>query len=172
MNCWNGIATDKKLLPINYVTHMWCKSWLANKCVSYPPWARFRFEFPSCKPPMNEPPFRVRVRVLVCVCGCANIHVYEWCSGFGLSGAPTCAHKATLAAPMGGNARSRAGPRPKRKSSAAVKTLLVKCPSAQWQPDGLTTHTKKWFLGGWGRCTPLPGRGWRGAPTLAGRKPR
>ena len=27
------------------------------------------------------------------------------------------------------------------------KTLLVKCPSVQWQPDGLTTHSKKLFLG-------------------------
>ena len=24
----------------------------------------------------------------------------------------------------------------------SVKTLLVKCPSVQWQPDGLTIHTK------------------------------
>ena len=30
---------------------------------------------------------------------------------------------------------------------SSVKTLLVKCPSVQWQPDGLTIHTKKWFLG-------------------------
>ena len=28
-----------------------------------------------------------------------------------------------------------------------LRTLLVKCPSAQWQPDGLTIHTNKWFLG-------------------------
>ena len=28
-----------------------------------------------------------------------------------------------------------------------MKTLLVKCPSVQWQPSGLTVHTKKWFLG-------------------------
>ena len=28
-----------------------------------------------------------------------------------------------------------------------MKTLLVKCPAAQWQPDGLTIHTKKWLLG-------------------------
>ena len=28
-----------------------------------------------------------------------------------------------------------------------TEALLVKCPSVQWQPDGLTTHTKKWFLG-------------------------
>ena len=27
-----------------------------------------------------------------------------------------------------------------------MKTLLVKCPSVQWQPDGLTIHTKRWFL--------------------------
>ena len=27
-----------------------------------------------------------------------------------------------------------------------VKALLVKCPSVQWQPDGLTIHTKRWFL--------------------------
>ena len=25
--------------------------------------------------------------------------------------------------------------------------MLVKCPSVQWQPDGLTIRTKKWFLG-------------------------
>ena len=30
---------------------------------------------------------------------------------------------------------------------SSVKTLLVKCPSVQWQPDGLTIHTNKWFLG-------------------------
>ena len=29
----------------------------------------------------------------------------------------------------------------------STKTLLVKCPSVQWQPDGLTIHTRKWFLG-------------------------
>ena len=28
-----------------------------------------------------------------------------------------------------------------------VTTLLVKCPSVQWQPDGLTIHANKWFLG-------------------------
>ena len=28
-----------------------------------------------------------------------------------------------------------------------MKTLLVKCPSMQWRPDGLTIHTAKWFLG-------------------------
>ena len=28
-----------------------------------------------------------------------------------------------------------------------VTTLLVKCPSAQWQPDGLTIHTEKWLPG-------------------------
>ena len=28
-----------------------------------------------------------------------------------------------------------------------MKALLVKCPSVQWQPDGLTIHAKKWFLG-------------------------
>ena len=27
-----------------------------------------------------------------------------------------------------------------------MKTLLVKCPPAQWQPDGLTIRTEKWFL--------------------------
>ena len=27
------------------------------------------------------------------------------------------------------------------------ETLLVKCPSAQWQFDRLTIHTNKWFLG-------------------------
>ena len=27
------------------------------------------------------------------------------------------------------------------------KTLLVRCPSVQWQPDGLTIRTEKWFLG-------------------------
>ena len=27
--------------------------------------------------------------------------------------------------------------------SASVKTLLVKCPSVQWQPDGLTIHITK-----------------------------
>ena len=30
---------------------------------------------------------------------------------------------------------------------SSVKTLLVKCPSVQWQPDGLSIHIKKWFLG-------------------------
>ena len=30
---------------------------------------------------------------------------------------------------------------------SSVKALLVKCPSVQWQPDGLTIHTKKRFLG-------------------------
>ena len=30
---------------------------------------------------------------------------------------------------------------------SSVKTLLVKCPSVQWQPDDLTIRTKKWFLG-------------------------
>jgi hypothetical protein len=29
----------------------------------------------------------------------------------------------------------------------SVKTLLVKCPSVQWQPDGLTIHHNKLFLG-------------------------
>ena len=28
-----------------------------------------------------------------------------------------------------------------------MKPLLVKCPSVQWQPDGLTVRTKKWSLG-------------------------
>ena len=28
-----------------------------------------------------------------------------------------------------------------------MKALLVKCPSVQWQPDGLTIHTQRWFLG-------------------------
>ena len=27
-----------------------------------------------------------------------------------------------------------------------MRTLLVKCPSAQWQPDGLTIYTNEWFL--------------------------
>ena len=30
---------------------------------------------------------------------------------------------------------------------SSVKAMLVKCPSVQWQPDGLTIHTKKWLLG-------------------------
>ena len=30
---------------------------------------------------------------------------------------------------------------------SSVKTLLVKCSSVQRQPDGLTIHTKQWFLG-------------------------
>ena len=30
---------------------------------------------------------------------------------------------------------------------SSVKTLLVKCPSVQWKPDGLTIRTEKWFLG-------------------------
>ena len=30
---------------------------------------------------------------------------------------------------------------------SSVKTLLVKCPSVQWQPDDLTIHTNKCFLG-------------------------
>ena len=25
--------------------------------------------------------------------------------------------------------------------------MLVKCPTVQWQPDGLTIHAEKWFLG-------------------------
>ena len=29
---------------------------------------------------------------------------------------------------------------------SSVKTLLVKCPSVQWQPGGLIIHTKQWFL--------------------------
>ena len=29
---------------------------------------------------------------------------------------------------------------------SSVKTLLVKCPSVQGQPDGLTVHTQRWFL--------------------------
>ena len=28
-----------------------------------------------------------------------------------------------------------------------VKTLLVRCPSVQWRPDGLTIHANRWFLG-------------------------
>ena len=28
-----------------------------------------------------------------------------------------------------------------------MKTLLVKCQTVQWQPDGLTIHTKQWLLG-------------------------
>ena len=31
--------------------------------------------------------------------------------------------------------------------SSSVKALLVKCPSVQRQPDGLTIRTRKWFLG-------------------------
>ena len=30
---------------------------------------------------------------------------------------------------------------------SSVKTLLVRCPSVQRQPDGLTIRTNKWFLG-------------------------
>ena len=30
---------------------------------------------------------------------------------------------------------------------SSVKALLVKCPFVQWQPDDLTIHTNKWFLG-------------------------
>ena len=30
---------------------------------------------------------------------------------------------------------------------SSVTTLLVKCPSVQWQPDGLTIQANKWFLG-------------------------
>ena len=30
---------------------------------------------------------------------------------------------------------------------SSVKALLAKCPSVQGQPDGLTIHTNKWFLG-------------------------
>ena len=30
---------------------------------------------------------------------------------------------------------------------SSATTLLVKCPSVQWQLDGLTIHTKKWVLG-------------------------
>ena len=28
-----------------------------------------------------------------------------------------------------------------------MTTLLVKCPSVQWEPDGLTIQRRKWFLG-------------------------
>ena len=28
-----------------------------------------------------------------------------------------------------------------------METLLVKCTSVQWQPDGWTVNTKKWLLG-------------------------
>ena len=38
-----------------------------------------------------------------------------------------------------------------------VTTLLVECPSLQWQPDGLTIHAKKWFLGA----------GFQGAPPIS-----
>ena len=34
-----------------------------------------------------------------------------------------------------------------KRTCTSVKAPLVKCPSVQWQPDGLTIHTKKWFLG-------------------------
>ena len=34
-----------------------------------------------------------------------------------------------------------------RYFSILGETLLVKCPSVQWQPDGLRIHAKKWFLG-------------------------
>ena len=34
-----------------------------------------------------------------------------------------------------------------RHSTSSMKTLLAKCPSVQWQPDGFTINTKKWFLG-------------------------
>ena len=40
---------------------------------------------------------------------------------------------------------------------SSVKALLVKCPSVQRQPDGLTIHTNKWFLGA----------GFLGAPPIA-----
>ena len=30
---------------------------------------------------------------------------------------------------------------------SSVKALLVKCPSVQWQPDGLTIHAEKLILG-------------------------
>ena len=30
---------------------------------------------------------------------------------------------------------------------SSAKALLGKCPSVQWQPDGLTIHTNKWLLG-------------------------
>ena len=30
---------------------------------------------------------------------------------------------------------------------SSMKALLVKCPSVQWQPDGLTIRANKWFLG-------------------------
>ena len=33
------------------------------------------------------------------------------------------------------------------KNPLSVKTLLVKCPAVQWQPDGLTLRTQKWFAG-------------------------
>ena len=35
--------------------------------------------------------------------------------------------------------------------------MLVKCPSVQWQPDGLTIHTTEWF----------PGAGLLGAPPIS-----
>ena len=40
---------------------------------------------------------------------------------------------------------------------SSVRALLAKCPSVQWQPDGLTIHAKKWFLGS----------GFLGAPPLS-----
>ena len=41
----------------------------------------------------------------------------------------------------------KGGRRSSISSKSSVRALPVRCPSAQWQPDGLTTHTNKWFLG-------------------------
>ena len=38
-----------------------------------------------------------------------------------------------------------------------MKAPPFKCPSVQWQPDGLTIRTKKWF----------PGAGFLGAPPIS-----
>ena len=48
------------------------------------------------------------------------------------------------------NTHNEGAPKGGRHSTIAlssVKTLLVKRPSVQWQPDSLTIHTNKWFLG-------------------------
>ena len=67
---------------------------------------------------------------MICVYICIYVHSVRW---------PMCYVRERGSAPKGG-----------RHSTiflSSVKTLLVKCPSVQWQPDGLTIHTKKWFLG-------------------------
>ena len=45
-----------------------------------------------------------------------------------------------------------------------MKTLLVKRPFVQWQPDGSTIHTNKWFPGAGFLGAGFLGAGFLGAP--------